>query len=120
MTQAEEELMWQLEHDYWLCSMGGRRQSTDASSIAVFGGAAHAVTGDALERAHAHGPEYEHVELTQRAYARPSVGVAVLGYTVVARDRENRRKKMVCTSVWLRRNGIWTHIQHQQSLQDTA
>lgn len=116
MTKAEDNLLWQLEEDYWLCGCATRAQTTDIDSIAAFGGHVGVVTGDALIKAHENGRTWTKLKMRDKCITRPSIGIAVMGYTAEAvPDDDKGTQAMICTSVWVRKNGIWSHVQHQQA-----
>lgn len=112
---TDDDLLWKLEHDYWTCGEGYRRQSTDPRCLMAFGRPTGIVRGEALHRAHRSAPDWTDVAFEDRRISEPDIGVAVLAYRARARTREGAEVRAFCTSVWLRRSGDWRHIQHQQT-----
>ncbi|SFP19580.1 hypothetical protein [Tranquillimonas alkanivorans] len=113
MTDADH--LWTLEHDYWTCGEGQRRETTDTCCVMAFGSPTGIVTGEELHEAHDAAPDWTSVEMLDRVLKKPDVGVAVLGYRAHARTQDGGEHRVICTSVWVRHDSDWCHIQHQQT-----
>lgn len=111
MTDDE---IWNLERQFWTGHGPFHDRTVGAESVMCFGQPLGVLKGADARQALDDAPDWTGVEMTDRVLSRPTDDVAVTGYTAHG-EAEHVIHKVFCSSTWVRRDGDWHQVQHQQT-----
>ena len=106
--------LWDLEERFWTGGADSARRMTARGAVFVFPYPAGILQGDAICREKEVAQRWRSVEMSERYLAREG-GVAVLAYHVSAERAGEPIREAVCTSTYLRDDGKWLRLTHQQT-----
>lgn len=112
---SDERAIWELEEQFWTGHRPFHERTVSPGTIMCFGKPVGVVKGETAQKALDDAPDWVGVEMSERAYSRPSEDVAVTGYLASGDGGNGVLHRAYCSSTWLRRGEDWTIIQHQQT-----
>lgn len=112
MTNEDE--LWAMEERFWTEGADSARHMTAKDAVFVFPYPAGILQGDSLWRESSVAQRWRSVEMTERYFKREN-DVAVLAYRVSAERGDIPLYEALCTSSYLKDDGDWLRIAHQQT-----
>lgn len=106
--------LWKLEESFWLGGADTFRSNMADGAVMVFPFPAGILQGEAIERSVADAPRWRSVVMKDRT-ATIRGNVAVLAYRAEAEREGEPIREMLCASTYLREDGGWRLISHQQT-----
>ena len=103
---------WKDEEAWWLMGVAEARRRTHPAALMVFGFGI--LQGEAIFAALDGAPRWAAVEMTDRS-ATESEDCIVLAYRARGRRTDGTGHEALCSSTWVRHDGGWRLIQHQQT-----
>ena len=111
---TDEDELWSLEERFWTEGADSARHMTAKDAVFVFPYPAGILQGDSLWRDGDVAQRWRSVAMTER-YLKQQKDVAVLAYHVSAERDDMPIYQAVCTSSYLRDDGKWLRLAHQQT-----
>ncbi len=111
---SRESELWHLEESFWLGGAETFRSKMADGAIMVFPYPAGILQGDTITDGVAAGPRWRSVLMKDRA-ANIRGDVAVLAYKAEAEREGEPIRQMLCASTYLREEGGWRLMSHQQT-----
>jgi hypothetical protein len=111
---ADEDELWALEERFWTEGADSARNMTAKGAVSIFPYPSGILQGDSLWRDHNVARRWRSVFLTER-YFKQEEDVAVLAYHVSAERSDIPIYEALCTSSYLKDDGKWVRIAHQQT-----
>ena len=108
------EEIWQVERQLWLEGVEAYRAHMAESCIMVFGPMGILQRAAILE-SREQAPRWTAVEMTEQQTAEPAPDCRVIAYRAEARRDDARPYLAYCSSTYVRRDGDWRLVQHQQT-----
>lgn len=112
MTNEDE--LWALEERFWMEGAESARQMTAKDAVFVFPYPPGILQGDDLWRESVVAQRWRSVVMTER-FIKQEKDVAVLAYRVSAERGDIPLYEALCTSSYLKDDGKWLRITHQQT-----
>ncbi|RDC68540.1 hypothetical protein DLJ49_19710 [Rhodovulum sp. 12E13] len=106
--------LWDLEERFWTGGADSARRMTARGAVFVFPYPAGIIQGDAIWREKDVAQRWRSVEMSERYLAREGE-IAVLAYRVSAERAGEPIREAVCTSTYLRGDGKWLRLTHQET-----
>jgi len=110
----DESDLWSLEERFWTEGADSARHMTAKDAVFVFPYPAGILQGDSLWRESVVAQRWRSVLMTER-YFKLENDVAVLAYLVSAERADTPIYESLCTSSYLKDDGRWLRIMHQQT-----
>lgn len=110
----EAATLWALEERFWTGGADSARRMTARGAVFVFPYPAGILQGDAIWREKDVAQRWRSVEMSERYLAREGE-IAVVAYRVSAERAGEPIREAVCTSTYLRDDGKWLRLAHQQT-----
>ncbi|MDO6522923.1 hypothetical protein Q8W37_19220 [Shimia thalassica] len=110
----DEDDLWSLEERFWTEGADSARHMTARGAVFVFPYPAGILQGDSLWRESFVAQRWRSVSMTERYFKREN-DIAVLAYRVSAERADTPIYEALCTSSYLKDNGKWLRIVHQQT-----
>ena len=111
---ANDDELWALEERFWTEGADSARTMTAKGAVFVLPYPTGILQGDSSWRDSLASQRWRSVVFSER-YCRQEDGIAVLAYRVSAERRDTPIYKALCTSTYLREDGKWLRIVHQQN-----
>ncbi|MTH79365.1 nuclear transport factor 2 family protein [Paracoccus aestuariivivens] len=106
--------LWREERDFWLAGSAEAARKLDDGCLMVLP-AAGILTRRKVVESLSTTPRWQEVTLIDRASIETDE-VCVLAYHATARRAGAETYRALCTTTWVRRDGDWRILQHQQTL----
>lgn len=113
-SPADEATLWSLEERFWIEGADSARRMTSKDAVFVFPYPAGILHGDALWREKAVAQRWRSVVMRER-YASIKGNIAILAYHASGERNDEPTCEALCTSAYVRENGIWLRLAHQQT-----
>ncbi len=110
----DEDELWSLEERFWTEGADSARHMTAKDAAFVFPYPTGIIQGDSLWRESVVAQRWRSVLMTERYFKREK-DVAVLAYRVSAEREDLPIYEALCTSSYLKDDGRWLRIVHQQA-----
>jgi hypothetical protein len=107
-------ILWDMEERFWTGGADSARRMTARGAVFVFPYPAGILQGDAIWREKDVAQRWRSVEMSERYVAREGQ-IAVLAYRVSAERAGEPVREALCTSTYLRDDGTWLRLTHQQT-----
>ena len=111
---SDEDDLWALEERFWTEGADSARDMTAKDAVFVFPYPAGILQGDSLWRESGVAQRWRSVVMTER-YFKQEKDVAVLAYHVSAERSDIPLYEALCTSSYIKDDGKWLRISHQQT-----
>ncbi len=111
---SDESELWRLEESFWLGGAETYRSAMADGAIMVFPYPAGILQGEKITDGVTSGPRWRSVLMKDRA-ANIRGNVAVLAYKAEAEREAEPIRQMLCASTYLREDGSWRLMSHQQT-----
>ena len=108
------DILWDLEERFWTQGAESARHATAAGAVYVLPFPAGILQGDALWTEKNTAPQWRSVVMTERYLSRQD-DISVLAYRVSAERSDAPIYEALCTSTYLRDDGTWRRLSHQQT-----
>lgn len=106
--------LWDLEERFWTGGADSARRMTARGAVFVFRYPAGILQGDAIWREKDVAQRWRSVEMSERYLTREGE-IAALAYRVSGERAGEPIHEAVCTSTYLRDDGKWLRLTHQQT-----
>lgn len=109
--------LWTEERDFWLAGAAEAARKLDDGclmALAPPGGAPGILTRRKVVASLSDAPRWQEVGFAERASIQTDE-VCVLAYRATARRAGAETYRALCTTTWIRRDGDWRILQHQQT-----
>ncbi len=106
--------LWQMEGRLWTEGASYYRDRLDPGCLMVFAGIGVLSGADGIVATVTGPARWARVAMTGR-HTAASDGLAVLAYSALAERDGAAPYAALCSSTWVRRNGDWRLVQHQQT-----
>ncbi len=110
----DEDDLWSLEERFWTEGAESARHMTAKDAVFVFPYPAGILQGGSLWQESVVAQRWRSVLMTERYFKREN-DVAVLAYRVSAEREDTPIYEALCTSSYLKDDGKWLRIVHQQT-----
>ena len=110
----ESATLWDLEERFWTGGADSARRMTARGAVFVFPYPAGILQGDAIWREKDVAQRWRSVEMSERYLTREGE-IAALAYRVSGERAGEPIHEAVCTSTYLRDDGKWLRLTHQQT-----
>lgn len=111
---ADEDDLWALEERFWTEGADSARHMTAKDAVFVFPFPTGIIQGDSICRESSVAQRWRSVVFTER-YFKQVKDVAILAYHVSAERGDIPIYEALCTSSYLKDDGKWLRISHQQT-----
>lgn len=111
---SDADALWRLEEGAWLGGAETLHSTMADGAILVFPFPAGILQGDGIARGVAARPRWRSVLMADRT-ANIRGNVAVLAYRAEAEQEGAPIEKMLCASTYVREEGSWRLMSHQQT-----
>lgn len=115
----EEGELWRLEESFWLGGAQTFRSTMADGAIMVFPYPAGILQGDRITDGIGSAPRWRSVLMRDRT-ASIRGNVAVLAYRAEAERESEPLREMLCASTYIREEGGWRLMSHQQTPVDAS
>ncbi|MBD9529035.1 nuclear transport factor 2 family protein [Paracoccus sp. PAR01] len=105
--------LWREERDFWLAGSAEAARKLDDGCLMVFAPAGILTRRKVVENLGA-SPRWQEVTISDRASIETDE-LCVLAYRATARRAGAETYRALCTTTWIRRDGDWRIVQHQQT-----
>ncbi|CAM3025496.1 protein of unknown function [Paracoccus aminovorans] len=105
--------LWREERDFWLAGAAETARKLDEACLMAFAPAGILTRRRAVESL-ASAPRWQEVTMSDRASIETDE-LCVLAYRATARRAGAETYRALCTTTWIRRDGDWRIVQHQQT-----
>ncbi len=110
----EEATLWDLEEHFWTGGLDSARATTAKGAVTIFPYPAGILQGDAIWDRLKTGSPWRSVSMTDRNFTRQG-DVVVLAYRASAEKPDAAIYEALCASTYLRDEGKWLRMSHQQT-----
>lgn len=114
MAREDVEALWDMEERFWTGGADSARRMSARGAVFVFPYPAGILRGDAIWREKDVAQRWRSVEMSERYIACEGL-IAVLAYRVSAERAGDPIREAVCSSTYLRDDGKWLRLTHQQT-----
>lgn len=105
--------LWREERDFWLAGAAEAARKLDGTCVMAFAPTGILTRRKAVEMLGST-PRWQEVTISDRAVVETN-DVCVLAYRATARRTGADTYRALCTTTWIRRDGDWRILQHQQT-----
>ncbi|UXU74219.1 MULTISPECIES: nuclear transport factor 2 family protein [unclassified Paracoccus (in: a-proteobacteria)] len=105
--------LWREERDFWLAGVAEAARKLDEACLMAFAGTGILTRRRVVESLSAV-PRWQEITMTDRASIETD-DLCVLAYRATARRPGADTYRAICTTTWIRRDGDWRIVQHQQT-----
>ncbi|MGA0615312.1 DUF4440 domain-containing protein [Paracoccus sp. KR1-242] len=105
--------LWREERDFWLAGVAEAVRKLDETCVMAFAPTGILSRRKVVERLGTV-PRWQEISMTERAVVETNE-VCVLAYRATARRSGADAYRALCTTTWIRRDGDWRILQHQQT-----
>ena len=114
LSPQDKAALWDMEERFWTGGADSARRMSASGAVFVFPYPAGILQGDRLWREKDVAQRWRTVEMSERYLTRQGE-IAVLAYRVSAERAGEPIREAVCTSTYLRDDGNWLRLTHQQT-----
>ena len=111
---TDKTTLWEMEERFWTQDAESARKMTAKNAVFVFPYPAGILQGEALFREADVAQRWRSVVMTDR-YLSQENGIAILAYRVSAERGDSPIYQALCTSTYLKDDGSWLRLTHQQT-----
>lgn len=105
--------LWTEERDFWLKGAAEAARKLDEGCLMAFAGSGILTRRKVVEGLSS-APRWQEVTMSDRASIETD-DICVLAYRATARRAGAETYRALCTTTWIRREGDWRIVQHQQT-----
>ena len=110
----DEATLWGLEEHFWTGGLDSARATTATGAVMIFPLPDGILQGDKIWDRLKHASPWRSVEMTDRTFSRQG-NIVVLAYRASAERPDTAIYEALCTSTYLRDEGKWLRMSHQQT-----
>ncbi|MDO6512427.1 hypothetical protein [Celeribacter halophilus] len=111
---VDEDELWAIEEKFWLQGADSARTMTAKGAVFVLPLPSGILQGDAMWREDLVAQRWRSVVFSERYYQQEK-DVSILAYHASAERSDTPIYEALCTSTYLRDDGKWLRIMHQQT-----
>lgn len=105
--------LWHEEREFWLAGAAEALRKLDEGCLMALAPAGILTRRKVVETL-SQGPRWQEVSMSERASIETD-DLCVLAYRATARRAGADTYRALCTTTWVRRDGDWRIVQHQQT-----
>lgn len=105
--------LWREEREFWLSGSAEAARKLNDACVMAFAPSGILTRRKMVESLGA-APRWQELQMTERAVVETN-DVCVLAYRATARRAGAETYRALCTTTWIRRDGDWRILQHQQT-----
>lgn len=113
-ARTDDATLWAIEERFWTGGADSARRMTARGAVFVFPYPAGILQGNAIFREKDVAQRWRSVEMSDRYLSRRGE-IAALAYRVLAERAGEPVLAAICSSSYLRDNGTWLRLTHQQT-----